>query len=33
MNETVKLLETLRSIQEPKGYYFNRDKLKTLELL
>ncbi|HKI49306.1 MAG TPA: ferredoxin-thioredoxin reductase catalytic domain-containing protein [Desulfobacteria bacterium] len=33
MNETVKLLETLRNIQEPKGYYFNRDKLKTLELL
>ncbi|MCF8131006.1 MAG: ferredoxin:thioredoxin reductase [Deltaproteobacteria bacterium] len=33
MNETVKLLESLRNIQEPKGYYFNRDKLKTLELL
>ena len=33
MNETVKLMETLRNIQEPKGYYFNRDKLKTLELL
>jgi len=33
MNETVKLLETLKKIQEPKGYYFNRDKLKVLELL
>ena len=33
MNETVRLMETIRNIQEPKGYYFNRDKLKTLELL
>ncbi len=33
MNETVKLLETLKKTQEPKGYYFNRDKLKVLELL
>lgn len=27
------LYETLRKIQEPKGYYFNRDKEKTFQLL
>jgi len=33
MNESVKLLEILKKAQEPKGYYFNKDKLKVLELL
>ncbi len=33
MNEVEKLYETLRKIQEPKGYYFNRDKGKVFELL
>jgi len=33
MNEAEKLLEALRKIQEPKGYYFNRDRERTLELL
>lgn len=28
-----KLYEMLRKIQEPKGYYFNNDKVKTFELL
>ncbi len=27
------LYENLRRIQEPKGYYFNKDKQKVLELL
>jgi len=26
MNEVDKLYETLRKIQEPKGYYFNKDR-------
>jgi len=25
MNEVEKLYETLRKLQEPKGYYFNKD--------
>jgi ferredoxin-thioredoxin reductase catalytic chain len=29
----VELYEALRKIQEPKGYYFNRDKEKVLDLL
>ncbi len=33
MNEVEKLYETLRKIQEPKGYYFNNDKEKVFELL
>ncbi len=33
MTEVEKLYETLRKIQEPKGYYFNKDKEKVLELL
>jgi ferredoxin-thioredoxin reductase catalytic chain len=33
MNESVKLFEILKEIQEAKGYYFNKDKLKVLELL
>ena len=28
-----KLYEMLRKVQEPKGYYFNKDKEKTFELL
>lgn len=28
-----KLYETLRKIQEPKGYFFNRDRERTMELL
>jgi ferredoxin-thioredoxin reductase catalytic subunit len=31
--ETQQLYENLRKLQEPKGYYFNKDKEKTLELL
>ena len=26
MNEVEKLYETLKKVQEPKGYYFNKDK-------
>ena len=33
MNEAEKLYEVLKKIQEPKGYYFNRDKERTLDLL
>lgn len=33
MNETARLFETLKKIQEPKGYYFNKDKAKVFELL
>lgn len=33
MNDTEKLYETLRKIQEPKGYYFNKDKKRVFELL
>jgi ferredoxin-thioredoxin reductase catalytic subunit len=28
-----KLYEMLRKVQEPKGYYFNKDREKTIELL
>jgi ferredoxin-thioredoxin reductase catalytic subunit/glutaredoxin len=31
--EVDKLYDTLRNIQEPKGFYFNRDKEKTFQLL
>jgi len=31
--ELEKLHETLRKLQEPKGYYFNADKERTFELL
>jgi ferredoxin-thioredoxin reductase catalytic subunit/glutaredoxin len=31
--EVDKLFDTLRQIQEPKGYYFNRDREKTFQLL
>ena len=33
MTEVEKLHEMLRKVQEPKGYYFNRDRDRTLELL
>ncbi len=33
MTEAEKLYETLKKIQEPKGYYFNKDKERTLDLL
>jgi len=33
MNEVEKLYETLKNLQEPKGYFFNVDKEKVFELL
>jgi len=33
MNEVERLYETLKKFQEPKGYYFNRDKERVFELL
>jgi len=33
MNEVQKLYETLKNLQEPKGYFFNADKEKVFELL
>lgn len=33
MNEAEKLRETLRSIQEPKGYFFNGDGERVLDLM
>jgi len=33
MNETQKLYEMLKGAQEPKGYYFNKDKERVMELL
>jgi len=33
MTEEEKLYETLKKIQEPKGYFFNRDREAVLELL
>ncbi len=33
MNEVEKLYDTLKKMQEPKGYYFNKDKERTLDLL
>ncbi len=33
MMEVEKLYEMLRKVQEPKGYYFNKDRERTLELL
>ena len=33
MSDGEKLYETLRKIQEPKGYFFNRDSERTMELL
>lgn len=33
MTDVEKLYEALRKVQEPKGYYFNKDKDKVFELL
>ncbi len=33
MSEAEKLYEALKKTQEPKGYFFNKDKAKVLELL
>ena len=33
MNQVEKLYEMLKKVQEPKGYYFNRDKKRVFELL
>ncbi|HTY21635.1 MAG TPA: ferredoxin-thioredoxin reductase catalytic domain-containing protein [Desulfomonilaceae bacterium] len=33
MNEVEKLYEMLKKVQEPKGYFFNKDKQKVFELL
>ncbi len=33
MTEVEKLYEMLRKVQEPKGYYFNKDKGKVFDLL
>lgn len=33
MNEVEKLYETLKKIQEQKGFYFNKDKERVYELL
>ena len=33
MSKAEKLYETLKKVQETKGYYFNRDKERVIELL
>ena len=33
MNETEKLYDVLKNVQEPKGYYFDKDKERVFELL
>jgi ferredoxin-thioredoxin reductase catalytic chain len=33
MNEIEKLHDMLQKVQEPKGYYFNKDRNRVLELL
>jgi len=33
MTEVEKLYDMLKGIQEPKGYFFNKDRERTLELL
>jgi ferredoxin-thioredoxin reductase catalytic chain len=33
MTEVEKLYETLKKVQEPKGYYFNKDRERVFELL
>ena len=33
MTEAEKLYETLKKIQEPKGYFFNKDKKRVIEFL
>ena len=33
MNEAEKLYETLKAIQEPRGYFFNKDRERVMDLL
>ncbi len=33
MTETEKIYETLKKVQEPKGYFFNKDKKRVIEIL
>ena len=33
MNETESLYQSLKKVQEPKGYFFNKDKARVIELL
>lgn len=33
MNELEKLYEMLKKVQEPKGYFFNKDKARVFDLL
>ena len=33
MSEAEKLYEALKKIQEPKGYFFNKDRERTIDLL
>jgi ferredoxin-thioredoxin reductase catalytic chain len=33
VNDVENLFETLKKVQEPKGFFFNEDKTKVLELL
>ena len=33
MNEVERLYESLKKVQEPRGYYFNRDKERVFDLL
>lgn len=33
MNELEKLFEMLKKVQEPKGYFFNKDKARVFDLL
>jgi ferredoxin-thioredoxin reductase catalytic subunit len=33
MSDAEKLYETLKKIQEPKGYFFNKDRERTIDLL
>jgi ferredoxin-thioredoxin reductase catalytic chain len=33
MNEVARLYEMLKKVQEPKGYYFNKNKERVFELL
>jgi ferredoxin-thioredoxin reductase catalytic subunit len=33
MNETEKLYEMLKKVQEPKGYFFNKDRARVFDLL
>ena len=33
MSDAEELYETLKKLQEPKGYFFNRDRARTMELI